>query len=43
VTAAALTSPAAAARTVTTVRTEAAGELLDRLPADGALSWVRRG
>jgi menaquinone-specific isochorismate synthase len=43
VTAAALTSPAAAARTVTTVRTEAAGELLDRLPAEGALSWVRRG
>ncbi|HZB18670.1 MAG TPA: isochorismate synthase [Blastococcus sp.] len=42
-TAAALTSPAAAARTVTTVRTEAAGELLDRLPAEGALSWVRRG
>jgi menaquinone-specific isochorismate synthase len=43
VTAAALTSPAAAARTVTTVRTEAAGELLDRLPAEGALSWVRHG
>jgi menaquinone-specific isochorismate synthase len=43
VTTAALTSPAAAARTVTTVRTEAAGELLDRLPAEGALSWVRRG
>jgi menaquinone-specific isochorismate synthase len=51
VTAAALTSPAAAARTVRTaagrtvrtVRPEAAGELLDRLPADGALSWVRRG
>ncbi|HET6394189.1 MAG TPA: isochorismate synthase [Blastococcus sp.] len=42
-TAAALTSPAAAACTVTTVRTEAAGELLDRLPAEGALSWVRRG
>jgi menaquinone-specific isochorismate synthase len=43
VTAAALTSPAAAARTVTTVRTEAAGGLLDRLPVDGVLSWVRRG
>jgi menaquinone-specific isochorismate synthase len=43
VTAAALTTPAAAARTVTTVRTEAAGALLDRLPAEGALSWVRRG
>jgi menaquinone-specific isochorismate synthase len=43
VTTAALTSPAAAARTVSTVRTEAAGALLDRLPADGALSWVRRG
>ncbi|HEY0126752.1 MAG TPA: chorismate-binding protein, partial [Blastococcus sp.] len=42
-TTAALTSPAAAARTVTTVRTEAAGGLLDRLPARGALSWVRRG
>jgi menaquinone-specific isochorismate synthase len=43
VTAAALTSPAAAARTVTSVRTEPAGELLDRLPAEGTLSWVRRG
>jgi len=43
VTAAALTSPAAAARTVTTVRTEAAGELLARLPAEGVLSWVRGG
>jgi menaquinone-specific isochorismate synthase len=43
VTAAALTSEAAAARTVTTVRTEAGGALLDRLPASGALSWVRRG
>ncbi|TQN41281.1 isochorismate synthase [Blastococcus colisei] len=42
-TAAALTSPAAAACTVTTVRTEATGELLDRLPVEGALSWVRRG
>jgi menaquinone-specific isochorismate synthase len=43
VTAAALTSPAAAAGTVTTVRTEDAGALLARLPAEGALSWVRRG
>jgi menaquinone-specific isochorismate synthase len=43
VTAAALTSPAAAARTVTTVRSEDAGPLLDGLPSDGALSWVRRG
>jgi menaquinone-specific isochorismate synthase len=43
VTAAALTSPAAAARTVTTVRTEGAGALLGLLPASGALSWVRRG
>jgi menaquinone-specific isochorismate synthase len=43
VTAAALTSPAAAARTVTTVRTDVAGDLLHRLPAEGGLSWVRRG
>ena len=42
-TAAALTSPAAAARTVTTVRSDAAGALLDHLPTEGALSWVRRG
>ena len=42
-TAAALTSPAAAARTVTTVRSDDAGALLDRLPVEGALSWVRRG
>ncbi|TFV53298.1 isochorismate synthase [Blastococcus sp. TF02A-35] len=42
-TAAALTSPAAASRTVTTVRSDAAVELLDLLPAVGALSWVRRG
>ena len=42
-TAAALTSPAAAARTVTTVRSDAAGALLDHLPTAGALSWVRRG
>jgi menaquinone-specific isochorismate synthase len=43
VTAAALTSPDAAARLVTTVRSDDAGALLDRLPAQGALSWVRRG
>jgi menaquinone-specific isochorismate synthase len=43
VTAAALTSPHAAARTVTTVRAEAVGALLDLLPESGALSWVRRG
>ena len=40
-TAAALTSPAAAGRTVTTVRTDVAGPLLGLLPAEGALSWVR--
>ncbi len=28
---------------MTTVRTEGAAGLLDRLPAEGALSWVRRG
>jgi menaquinone-specific isochorismate synthase len=28
---------------VTTVRTDATGELIDRLPARDALSWVRRG
>jgi menaquinone-specific isochorismate synthase len=43
VTAAALTSPDAAALTVTTVRVDGAGALLDLLPAEGALSWVRRG
>jgi menaquinone-specific isochorismate synthase len=43
VTAAALTTPDAAARTVTTVRDDTAGELVDLLPADGALSWVRHG
>jgi menaquinone-specific isochorismate synthase len=43
VTAAALTSSAAAARTVTTVRYDDAAPLLDRLPTEGALSWVRRG
>ena len=42
-TAAALTSPDAAARTVTTVRSENTGPLLDLLPAAGGLSWVRRG
>jgi menaquinone-specific isochorismate synthase len=42
VTAAALTPPAAVARTVTTVRVDA-GELLELLPAEGALSWVRHG
>src|SRR3954470_17183917 len=43
VTVAAVTSQAAGARTVTTVRTEGAAALLDRLPAQGALSWARRG
>jgi menaquinone-specific isochorismate synthase len=43
VTTAALTSPAAAARTVTTVRSDDIGALLAHVPADGALSWVRRG
>ena len=42
-TAAALTTPAAPARTVTTVRAEATGALLGLLPAEGALSWVRHG
>ncbi|RZU33272.1 isochorismate synthase [Blastococcus saxobsidens] len=42
-TTAAPTFPAAASRTVTTVRSDAAGELLDLLPATGGLSWVRRG
>jgi menaquinone-specific isochorismate synthase len=37
-----LTSSAAAARTVSTVRV-VAGELLELLPAEGALSWVRHG
>ena len=37
-TAAALTSTATAARTVTTVRADALGDLLGLLPADGALS-----
>jgi menaquinone-specific isochorismate synthase len=43
VTTAALTSPEAAARTVTTVRSDGAAPLIGRLPADGALSWVRNG
>jgi menaquinone-specific isochorismate synthase len=43
VTAAALTSPDAAARIVTTVPSSDAAALLDRLPAQGALSWVRHG
>jgi menaquinone-specific isochorismate synthase len=43
VTAAALTSPEAAARTVTTVRLDDVPELLGLLPDDAALSWVRRG
>ncbi|TFV88342.1 isochorismate synthase [Blastococcus sp. CT_GayMR16] len=42
-TAAALTSPAAAARMVTTVRSDDAGALLDHLATEGQLSWVRRG
>jgi menaquinone-specific isochorismate synthase len=43
VTAAALTSSEAALRAVTTVRYEDSEALIDRLPAEGALSWVRRG
>jgi menaquinone-specific isochorismate synthase len=43
VTAAALTSPDAPARTVTTVRIDDAPDLLALLPRTGALSWVRRG
>jgi menaquinone-specific isochorismate synthase len=42
VTAAALTSSDAAARTVTTVRSDGLGALLDHVPAEGSLSWVRR-
>ena len=42
-TAAALTSPEAALGTVTTVRFDDAASLVDRLPAEGALSWVRHG
>ena len=40
---AALTSPDAAARTVSTVRADGGGALLDLVPADGGLSWVRHG
>jgi menaquinone-specific isochorismate synthase len=43
VTAAALTTHDVAAVTVTTVRTDDVGPFIDRLPADAALSWVRRG
>jgi menaquinone-specific isochorismate synthase len=43
VTAAALTSADAAARTVTTVPLDDAPELLAVLPDDAALSWVRHG
>jgi len=43
VSAVALTSPDAAARLVTTVRTGDRAALLPRLPAEGGLSWVRRG
>jgi menaquinone-specific isochorismate synthase len=43
VTAAALSSPHAAARTLTTVPVDDDPALLDLLPADGALSWVRCG
>jgi menaquinone-specific isochorismate synthase len=43
VTAAALTTTDAAARTVTTVRLDDVPELLAALPDDAALSWVRRG
>ena len=42
-TAAALTSPEAALRAVTTVRIQDGAALIDRAPADGALSWVRHG
>ena len=42
-TAAALTSPEAGLGVVTTVRLDDAAPLIDRLPAEGALSWVRRG
>jgi menaquinone-specific isochorismate synthase len=43
VTAAALTSTHAAARTISTVAVDDDGALLGLLPAEGALSWVRRG
>ena len=42
-TAAAVTSPDAAARTVVSRRVDDCPELLGALPSDGALSWVRRG
>ena len=42
-TAAALTSPEAALGAVTTFRVDDAVRLIDRAPAVGALSWVRRG
>ena len=42
-TAAALSSVGAALPTVTTARSGDAASLIDHLPADGALSWVRRG
>jgi menaquinone-specific isochorismate synthase len=43
VTAAAVTSPGTVTPPVTTVSLDDVLELLDLLPADGALSWVRRG
>jgi menaquinone-specific isochorismate synthase len=43
VTAAAVTSSETALRTVTTLPVLDTGSLVDRLPAEGALSWVRRG
>jgi menaquinone-specific isochorismate synthase len=43
VTAAALSSPDAPARAITTVRLDDRPELLAQLPDDAALSWVRRG
>ncbi len=42
-TAAALTTQDVGAGTLRTVRDQDAGELLDLLPTDGALSWVRHG
>jgi menaquinone-specific isochorismate synthase len=43
VTAVAVTSPGTAACLVTTVALDDVPELLDLLPADGAMSWVRHG
>ncbi len=43
VTAAAVTSPDAVARTVTTLALPDSPDLLSLLPREGALSWVRRG